>query len=220
MENMQTVTRKVNQQIPNFSGEQRKAAIRAAQKELERASELLEDMNQESRAAPPQYRNKLSGKVSNYERDLQRLKADLAATASGTYSAPSGRTELLGSSGGGNTGGAGTYGSGDYANNQRQRVLDANQMLHSSSDRLQNIRRTGEESEAMGQNILSDLHTQRETIIRTGGYLSQTDADLGKSRRVLNSIGRRIVTNKIILMLIIAVLIGILGMTIYLKLKH
>jgi len=48
-----SIKRKINSQLPNFTGEQRKACIRQATKEIERADDLLQEMEMESRSAPP-----------------------------------------------------------------------------------------------------------------------------------------------------------------------
>lgn len=65
--------------------------------------------------------------------------------------------------------------------------------------------------------MLSELDSQRQTIMRTGGKVTNIDANLSKSRRILNAMTRRIMTNHLLMMLIILVLMGILGVVCYLK---
>ncbi len=55
------------------------------------------------------------------------------------------------------------------------------------------MQRIGEESEQIGAGVLTELDTQRQTIVRVGNRVTNTDANLGKSRRILNSMGRRCV---------------------------
>lgn len=57
-------------------------------------------------------------------------------------------------------------------------------------------------AEAIGAGVLSELGTQRETIIRVGGKVSNVDSNLGKSRRILNAMSRRIMTNHLIMVLV------------------
>eukprot|EP00035_Acanthoeca_spectabilis_P020275 m.432009 g.432009 ORF g.432009 m.432009 type:complete len:227 (-) comp17377_c0_seq1:102-782(-) len=207
-----SITRKINTQLPNYTGEQRKATIRQAEKEIERAEDLLADMQQETRSAPPSYRTKMTARLRGYQADVEKFKRDLQSVAAG--------------------GGAGArnaanrdalFGGGAYADqslDQRSRLLDNDDRLNRTSDRISNAQRIGEESEAIGAGVLSELGTQRETIIRVGGKVSNVDSNLGKSRRILNAMSRRIMTNHLIMVLIIIVLIAILGLVIYLKHFH
>jgi hypothetical protein len=59
-------------------------------------------------------------------------------------------------------------------------------------------------AEAIGAGVLSELGTQRETIIRVGGKVANVDSNLGKSRRILNAMGRRIMTNHLIMVTVSA----------------
>lgn len=193
--------RKIVSQLGNYSGEQRKANVRAAQKEVEEADDLLQEMDMESKDAPPAYRTKLQNKMTRYKADLDKLKREMGASGD--------RSQLLG-------------GGGDmqsYEDNQRGRIVDTTDRLHQTSDRLANTQRIAAESEAIGHNIMSDLGQQRETIERTRYKVRDVDQNLGRSRKILKSMTRRIMTNKMIMVSIIFILLGILGLTVYLKLK-
>jgi len=210
-----SIKRKINSQLPNYTGEQRKSCIRQAQKEVERAGELLSQMDMESRGAPMQYRNKQTARIRNYRETLDEFDNALKSAAA---------------SGGGGGGGGGNNdrdqlfgGGGDsYQNqqhNQRTRLLDNDEVLGRTGDRIRNAQRIGEESEAIGAGVLEELSDQRETIIRTGQKVGNIDGNLGKSKRILNAMARRIMTNHLVMMLIIFVLCGILGLVCYMKFK-
>ena len=81
-------------------------------------------------------------------------------------------------------------------------MLDNDQTLDRTSGRITNAQRIGEESEAIGAGVLSELDSQRQTIMRTGGKVSNVDANLSKSRRILNAMSRRIMTNHLVMMLV------------------
>lgn len=66
------------------------------------------------------------------------------------------------------------------------------------------------ESEAIGEEVITDLGTQRETLERTRSRLQETDAELGRSRRVVRSLNSGVLKNKVVLIVIIIVEIGIL----------
>lgn len=202
------VSTKINSQIPNFSGEQRKAAVRTASKDIERAEDLLREMEIETRSAPPTYRTKMSTRLRGYQTELQKMKRDLMTAETGGGAAA--KTELLGGPV------VDTYESRQA--NQRTRLLNDNDALNRTSDRISNAQRIGEESEQIGTAILSELGDQRQTIIRTGAKVSSTDANLGKSKRILNSMARRVITNKLIMYTIIFLLVAILIIVLLLKL--
>lgn len=200
--NTLSTIKKLNAQIPNYNGEQKKAAIRSAEKEIEKADELLQEMEVETRNAPPAFRSKLQAKLTRYHNDIDKIQREIKSAGD--------RRELLG-------------GGGDYdepqSYDQRSRLLDSADRQNRTSDRLANTARIAQESEEIGQGILSELGTQRETIVRTAQKVYGVDSNLGKSQKILNSMSRRIMTNKMIMISIIFVLMGILGITIYFKLK-
>ena len=68
-----------------------------------------------------------------------------------------------------------------------------------------------------GNVIISDLGSQRETLERTRARLGEAGEDLSRSRRVLRRMYTNVVSNKIILIVIILVEIGILAGVIYWK---
>ena len=84
-------------------------------------------------------------------------------------------------------------------------------------DSLTSTYQTSLRNEAIGTEIMSALDQQRKTIVRTGTHLATTDGDITRSQRVLDTIHRRVLTNKAVLVLINVCLILILGITIYLK---
>ena len=68
-----------------------------------------------------------------------------------------------------------------------------------------------------GNEIISDLGTQRETLERTRARLGEAGEDLSRSRRVLRRMYTNVISNKIILIVIILVEIGILAEVTYWK---
>ena len=58
--------------------------------------------------------------------------------------------------------------------------------------------------------IITDLGTQRETLERTRARLGEAGEDLSRSRRVLRRMYTNVISNKIILIVIILIEIGIL----------
>lgn len=200
------ISKLVKSQLPNYTGEQRKSAARTAGKDLERAEDLFREMEVESRSAPPTYRTKMTSRLKSYQAELQKLKRDLASAENGVGA----RAELF-------TAPAMDTFEGRQAN-QRSRLLDDDDVLHRTSDRISNAQRIGEESEAIGASVLTELGTQRETIVRTGQKLQSADQNLNKSKGVLNSMARRVITNNLVMYLIVFLLFCILIVVLLAKL--
>ncbi|CAB0030063.1 unnamed protein product [Trichogramma brassicae] len=72
----------------------------------------------------------------------------------------------------------------------------------------------GNQSVAKSQAILGE---QRETLMRAKNRLINTDQELAKSRKIINTMKRRVLTNKFVLILIIIFEVVILGLTVYIK---
>ena len=109
------------------------------------------------------------------------------------------------------------------------------------TQRLEQTRQTLRETEDIGVNIMTDLHHQRETLLRTHDkvgcgcryglgvhvdanarlrrQVKETNALTNRARRILTGIKARACTNKLILWAIIILLLGLIGVVIYLGLR-
>lgn len=97
---------------------------------------------------------------------------------------------------------------GDPASSaQRDRLLSANDTLKKTGDRIKEGKKALLETEELGANILQDLHKQREVIVNARSTLANTDEDIGRSRRILSSMAKRAMQNKVMLGAIIMCLI-------------
>lgn len=67
--------------------------------------------------------------------------------------------------------------------------------------------------------ILQDLARQRETIVHARDTLHGADDNIGKARRILSTMSRRVMTNKIIMFGVIAFLLAGILLIIYVKVK-
>jgi len=65
--------------------------------------------------------------------------------------------------------------------------------------------------------VLSELESQRESLLRTRQRLEDADEELSQARRILRKMYRNIITNKIILGVIILLECAILGGSLYHK---
>ncbi|XP_053598275.1 vesicle transport through interaction with t-SNAREs homolog 1B [Microplitis demolitor] len=105
----------------------------------------------------------------------------------------------------------------DWETEQRQTLLGTRATLERSAQSVARSQTVAAETEQIGQEVVAELGIQRETLLRTKRRLSETDQELATSRKIMRLIGRRVLTNKIVLILIIILEIAILGIVIYLK---
>ncbi|XP_063749042.1 vesicle transport through interaction with t-SNAREs homolog 1A isoform X3 [Eleginops maclovinus] len=176
------VTNKIGR-IPKLSGEEKTQLVLNVDKQLEEVRELLEQMDLEVREIPIQSRPMYNSRLKSYKGEIEKLEKDFKRSRI-AYSDEV-RNDLLGDD-------AGT------SENQliklreeRAHLLDNTEKLERSSRRLEAGYQIAVETEQVGQEILSNLHSDREKIQRARERLRETDANLGKSSRILTGMLRR-----------------------------
>lgn len=205
-----SISTKINTQVVNQRGEERKATVRAVERELDEAEEIVTQMDLELLNLP-QSRVKLGPKLRQYRGDLEKLKRDLKRVV--TYGTPGNeRSELL----------SGPDARADLnvsSMDQRGRLLAGTERLNAASRRLEDSHRLALETEEVGQNILTDLRTQGEQLHHVRDTLHEADSYIDKASRTLKGMARRMATNKMITAAIIVVLVALILLVLYLKLS-
>ncbi len=182
-------------QIPDLSGEPRKAALSQAERALEEASELLDQMQLEKQNVPSTARTKLNQRLRNYTSDVDGYKRRLRTLAdarSALFSGGRYRDNPAGGAGeaGGDFGGSGG-GPSDVQLEQRQQLLAGTDRLDRSTQRLKASQALANETEAIGASTLADLHRQRETIQHTTDILLESEGYVDRSVKTLRGMARR-----------------------------
>ncbi|CDS11647.1 hypothetical protein LRAMOSA03910 [Lichtheimia ramosa] len=205
------IRNKIDQQIPSQSGEQRKATVRAVERELEEVDEILGQMEMEILNIPAPSRTRLQAKLRLYKSEAEKMKRDLRR-ANAVAPRSTDRDELF----------------GDMLSNQsdldastmdqRQRLLSGTERLGESSRRLEDSHRLALETEGIGVNILSTLKGQRETMLRARDTLAEADSYIDKASKTLKGMARRMATNKMITAAIILILVALIVLVIWTKL--
>ncbi|CEG84306.1 hypothetical protein CU097_013363 [Rhizopus azygosporus] len=209
-----SIKSKIEKQIPNQKGEERKATIRAVERELDEADEILGQMEMEVLNVPTPSRTRLQAKLRLYKSEVEKLKRDLRRTTA-IIPKNTDREELLGGLGN-NDDLQSDYDASTM--DQRQRLLSGTERLAQSSRRLEDSHRLALETEGIGINILSTLKGQRETLIRARDTLAEADSHIDKASRTLKGMARRMATNKLITAAIIIILIALIVLVIWSKL--
>ncbi|XP_059388523.1 vesicle transport through interaction with t-SNAREs homolog 1A isoform X4 [Carassius carassius] len=101
----------------------------------------------------------------------------------------------------------------------RAHLLDNTERLERSSRRLEAGYQIAVETEQVGQEILTNLHIDREKIQRSRDRLRETDANLGKSSRILTGMLRRIIQNRVLVFILGAILLLTIVLAIYFNLR-
>ena len=164
-------------QIPELSGEPRKAAISQAERALEEANEMLDSMRLEKQNIPQSAKQKVNQRFRNYESDvdsakrkLKGMQDDRSALFGKRYTDSPGQDEQL---------------------EQRQQLLSGTERLERSSNRLRDTQRVAYDTEEIGRNTLADLSRQRETIEHTRGTLLESEGYTDRSNKTLRGMARR-----------------------------
>jgi len=196
-------------QIPELTGEERKAAIRGAERALDEAKELLDQMNLEKSNIPTSARSKVNSRFRNHHSDIDGLARKLKSLAD------SDRKQLFGDRYTDDPEG----GSRDLQLEQRQQLLSGTERLGRSSDRLRESQRVALETEQIGASTLADLHQQRNVIEHTHTNLLQSEGYVDRSVKTLRGMARRMATNRMITIAIITVLVLLIIGVIYSKFR-
>nr|XP_028586111.1 vesicle transport through interaction with t-SNAREs homolog 1A isoform X2 [Podarcis muralis] len=190
--------------VPKLLGDEKKQMVSNVEKQLEEARELLEQMELEVREIPPQSRGMYSSRMRSYKQEMEKLEADFKRSRI-AYSDEV-RNELLGDD-------------GNSSEIQRAHLLDNTERLERSSRRLEAGYQIAVETEQIGQDILENLSSDREKIQRARERLRETDANLGKSSRILTGMLRRIIQNRILLVILGIIVIFAVLMIIYFSVR-
>lgn len=99
----------------------------------------------------------------------------------------------------------------------RRTVLEGQRALERTSDSIARSTAVAIETEQIGNEVIGELGTQRETLVRTKTRLVDTDVEISRSRKILRSMYINMIYNKIILLGIIVIEVLILAIIIYWK---
>jgi len=182
---------------------------RQVQDALSEAREVLEQYELEVREQPQTERQKLTWRLKSYKTEYQRLEKELRSTSDKLQELQS-RKELLGATI--------DVSLTNDANMEEQNLL-VSERIERGTNRLREAQRVAIESEEIGVDILTNLARDRETINRSRARVRDTEMNLNTSSRLLSSMMRRAVQNRIILFGIMAALFLFIIAMIYMKLS-
>lgn len=195
------------QTLSSLSAAEKDPKLQEIQADVAEAKALITRMDLEARSLPVASKTPMLAKLREYKEDLNKLKREMTKAAAAGVNDEA-RDELLSRA---------ELGSSSTSAGQRERLLQTHEQLNITGDRIRQGKQTLLETEELGVSILQDLHKQRETINHAREHLHDADDSIGRARKVLTSMSRRAMTNKLILALIIMLLLASIGVIIYFK---
>ncbi|OCH88838.1 vesicle transport v-snare protein vti1 [Obba rivulosa] len=210
---IQSIREKLDGDANQQQGEQRKAALRRVELELDEADEMVSQMEIEIQGIPQSLKPSYQTRLKTAKSDLQRYKKlskDLHAQLS--------RMDLLGRSSPGLGGSASDdpYG----ASSDRTRLLAGTALLEDGSRRLLESQRIALETEEQGADILRSLRSQREQIVNSRDTLQRADTSIDRASGTLKKMIRRMYQQRIVTAAIILVLVVLILFILWAKLWH
>ncbi|XP_055746793.1 vesicle transport through interaction with t-SNAREs homolog 1A-like isoform X1 [Salvelinus fontinalis] len=204
------ITNKIGR-IPKLGGEEKTQLVLNVDKQLEEVRELMEQMDLEVREIPIQSRGMYQSRLKSYKGEMEKLEKDFKRSRI-AYSDEV-RNELLGEDAGSSESQL------IKLREERAHLLDNTEKLERSSRRLEAGYQIAVETEQVGQEILANLHSDREKIQRSRERLRETDANLGKSSRILTGMLRRIIQNRVLVFVLGATILLTIILAIYFNVR-
>lgn len=210
---LQSIRDKLEGDGSDQRGEKKKAALRRVEMELDEADEMVSQMEIEIQGIPqsirPQYQSRIRASKADLAR-YKKLSREMHAQAS--------RADLFSASRGGVDGLATSdepYGSSD-----RARLLTGTTVLEDGSRRLQESQRIALETEEQGADILRSLVGQREQIENARNTLQTADNSIDRASGTLKKMIRRMYQQRVVTAIIILVLVLLIGVIVWEKLRR
>lgn len=211
---LQEIREKLEGEAKTSIGEQRKAALRRVEIELDEADDIVSQLEVEIQGIPQSVKASYSTRLRQAKSELtkyKKLSKDLHAQAS--------RTDLLKSYSPSNAARGGSYSDNPYSDrSERERLLVGSQTLHDGSRRLDESTSVALQTEAYGAEILTTLRGQREQIEGARDTLNTADRNIDRSSSTIGKMLIQMKKQRIIMGAIIAFFILLVLLILYFKL--
>ncbi|KJE89246.1 hypothetical protein, variant 2 [Capsaspora owczarzaki ATCC 30864] len=162
-------------------------------------------MDLELREIVASERTKYKNRVTSYKAEAERIERDLRKAEISVDGGMAARDELL------------RHDELTTSLDQRQAYASSTQRISRTSEKLVEGQRMLQETTEMGANVMVELDRQGKVIEGASNKVHDVDSSLARSMRLLKSMSRRLVQNKVLLFGIIFVLIGIIFLALFFK---
>uniref|UniRef100_A0A914MB69 Vesicle transport v-SNARE N-terminal domain-containing protein n=1 Tax=Meloidogyne incognita TaxID=6306 RepID=A0A914MB69_MELIC len=157
--------------------------------------DLLEQMELSVREIEPSNpdRSKYDLRVKSYKSDKKQLEAELRKAVDRIRNVAD-RDELL------------AFNDASVNVDQQDKLIENTERLDAGARKLQNCERITIETEQIGEQVLGNLSLQRETLTRNRDRMREANSDLGRSNRIVSQMIRRVIQNRLVLLVVFVVL--------------
>ncbi|XP_053130516.1 vesicle transport through interaction with t-SNAREs homolog 1B [Hemicordylus capensis] len=166
-------------------------------------------MEEQLKYAPLSFHNQMMAKIRTYRRDLATFQRKMRSTdlgvASGGYGDP--KFGIFSTENEQST----------QVQSQRVLLLQGTESLNRASQSIERSHQIAAETDQIGTDIIEELGGQREQLERVKSRAVNTNENLSKTRKLLRSMSRRFMTNKLLLSIIILLELAILAGVVYYK---
>ncbi|KAH8925122.1 V-snare-domain-containing protein [Atractiella rhizophila] len=199
-------------------GEARKTVLRRINMELEEADEIIAQMEIELQSQPKDVKTKRQIQIRGYKSDMGRWKNDVKSLmASADRDELFSRSSPMGPERSDTT--SPPIDGMDAQSAQRARLLRGTDILSEGQRRLNDSHRIALETEDLGAGILRDLNAQRGQLENTRDTLGRADSSIDKASGTLKQMIRRMYQQRVVTILIIIVLLFLIALVLYSKLR-
>ncbi|XP_022184046.1 vesicle transport through interaction with t-SNAREs homolog 1A [Nilaparvata lugens] len=182
------ITSKIGR-LSNLSGGERRHVISELDKLFDEAKELMEQMGLEVHELKSSDQSKLKTRIESYKAELKRLEQEFSNAKKSSVNSQDGYSERIE-----------LYSECVSLNEeQKQRLLDNAETVERTGKKLTAGYQVLLETEDIGNQVLRDLHSQRETIQKSRSRLRETNAELGRSNRIINAMINRSLQHRFLL---------------------
>lgn len=207
----QVLQQKLETRLQRCQGEEKRQILSEIERDLDEANQTIFDLEAEARAAPAPFRMDMINRVRSHQQTLNKYSLLAKSAKQAEISVAATRSILFEER-------STVFPQNRGVDDSIQRtVQQGTQILERTSNSIYRSTQVALETEEVGTGVIRELGEQREALIRTRDRLGDTDVELGRSRRILNSMYRVAITNKLVLIVIIILEIAILLGLIYYK---
>ncbi|KAF7640442.1 t-SNARE coiled-coil homology domain-containing protein [Meloidogyne graminicola] len=192
--NTAEITSKIGQ-LQQLTPSEVPSAANEVKKLLMDVEDLLEQMELSVREIEPSNpdRQKYDLRVKSYKSDKKQLEVELRKAVDRVRNIAD-RDELM------------TFNDAAINIDQQDKLIANTERLDAGTRKLQNCERITIETEQIGEQVLGNLSLQRETLTRNRDRMREANSDLGRSNRILSQMIRRVIQNRLVLLVVFVVL--------------
>jgi len=202
---IQSISDKLEGRGKDQRGEQRKAALRKVELELDEADDIVSQLEVEIQGIPQSVKSPYLKRLKQAKSDLTKYKK----LSKDLYS----RADLLGGS-------RAAPSDDPYAGERsdRERLLAGTEILGDGSRRLTETQRVALETEDLGVDILRNLRGQRETIENARDTLRGADSNIDRASGTIKKMIRQMYKQRVIISAISVFFVLLILVILYFKL--